>query len=348
MRILIVGGTGLISSELAHQAAAAGHDLTLINRGRGGVTSAPPGARVLHADATDAAGLRATLHGMRLRRERFDAVVQFVAFTPDHVAADVETFAPLTDQYALIATAASYRTVERLQVLTEDTPQENLYWEYARLKARCEQVLREHADAAGLAWTVIRPAHTYGDAKIPGYVGVSAHPWTLVDRMRRGADIVIPGDGTSLWTLTHARDVAAGALGLLGNPGALGRAVHVTSDTPYTWRGIHHVIARAAGLTDEQFDAQCVCVPSDAIVAAFPDAEGGTRGDKMHPAVFDTSRVKELVPGWEARISLEDGIADAIAWFEADPARQSIDTESNARLDHLGAVYREALARART
>ncbi|WP_062523206.1 NAD-dependent epimerase/dehydratase family protein [Demequina silvatica] len=339
MRILIVGGTGLISSELATQAAAAGHELTLVTRGRSPL-AAPPGTRAVHADATDASSLRDALHGMRLRGERFDSVVQFIAFTPEHVAADVETFAPLTDQYVLVATSAAYKTYDRLHVLTEDTPQENPHWEYARLKAECEAVLRGSA----IPWTVVRPAHTYGASKIPGYTGNSSHPWTLVDRMRRGADIVIPGDGTSLWTLTHARDVAAGMLGLLGNDAAFGRAVHVTSDEALTWRGIHAAIARAAGLSDEAFAAQAVCVPSDALVAASPSSAGGIYGDKMHAAVYDTSTLRSLVPGWEARVPFEQGIAEAIAWFEADPARQTLDEAANAMLDRVARIYRDALA----
>ncbi|WP_062296950.1 NAD-dependent epimerase/dehydratase family protein [Demequina maris] len=342
MRILIIGGTGLISSELAAQAAAAGHDLTLVTRGRSAL-AAPPGTSTIHADATDASSLREALHGMRLRGERFDSVVQFIAFTPEHVAADVETFAPLTDQYVLVATSAAYQTFDRLHPLTEDTPQENLYWEYARLKAECERALR----GSGIPWTIVRPAHTYGDSKIPGYTGNSSHPWTLVDRMRRGADIVLPGDGTSLWTLTHASDVAAGMLGLLSNPAALGEAVHITSDEALTWRGIHAAIARAAGLTDEQFAAQAVCVPSDALVAARPSEAGGIYGDKMHPAVYDTSTIKRLVPGWEARVPFEQGVAAAIAWFEADPARQQVNEAANAMLDAVARIYRDALDRVR-
>ncbi|GIG54383.1 NAD-dependent epimerase/dehydratase family protein [Demequina activiva] len=347
MDILIVGGTGLISSELAALAHERGDSLTLVNRGRSPVAAPPAGARVIHADATDAAALRATLHGMRLRRERFDAVVQFVAFGPDHVSADVETFAPLTQQYVLIATGASYRTPDRLDPLTEDTAQDNPHWEYARLKQAAEEALRTAAPAAGLGFTIVRPAHTYGPSKIPAFTGNSRHPWTIVDRMRRGADIVIPGDGTALWTITHARDVAAGILGLVGNDEALGRAVHITGDEALTWNGLYGAIATAAGIDPEAFAAQRVCVPSDALVAAAPDQAGSIYGDKMHPAVYDTSLIKALVPGWEARIAFEDGMAEAIAWFEADTARQTIDADANAMADRLAAIYRAALEQAR-
>lgn len=346
MRILIVGGTGLISSELAAQAHARGDQLTLVNRGQSNVAAAPPGADVIHADATDPAAMRAALRGRQLRGERFDAVVQFVAFTPEHVAQDVETFARLADQYVLIATGAAYKTHEHFVALTEDTPQENLFWEYARLKQSAEQVLRERAEAAGMGWTIVRPAHTYGPSKIPAFTGNSRHPWTIVDRMRRGADIVIPGDGTALWTITHARDVAAGILGVLGHPDALGQAVHITSDTALTWTGLYRALAHAAGLTDAQFEAQCVYVPSAALVAAAPSQEGSIYGDKMHSAVYDNSRIKELVPGWSATTSFADGMAEAIEWFEADPRRQSVDDQSNAMFDRLARIYRDALAQA--
>src|SRR5690606_27287151 len=142
------------------------------------------------------------LRGPRLRGETFDAVVQFVAYEPDHVRADVETFARLTHHYVLISTAAAYKTFGRFRPLTEDVELDNQFWRYASRKAECEATLREAAPAAGMAFTIVRPAHTYGPSKIPGYWGNSAHPWTLVDRMRRGADIVIPGDGTALWTIT--------------------------------------------------------------------------------------------------------------------------------------------------
>lgn len=339
MRVLLIGGTGLISSEVAALALAKGHEVTLVNRGRSPLPQ-PAGAHVIHADATDKEALRSALRGPRLRGERFDAVIQFVAYTPDHVRADLETFQRLTDRYVLIATAAAYRKFDRLRPITEDVPLENPHWQYARDKIACEEVLRGDAD---VPWTIVRPANTYGRSKVPGYVGVSRHPWTLVDRMRRGADVVIPGDGTSLWTLTHAADVAAGILGLIATDAALGEAVHITSSVPLTWRAIHETIAEAAGVSREAFAEQAVCVPSDAVVASFPDSAGGIYGDKMHPAVYDNSKVRSLVPGWEATIAFEDGAADAIAFFEDRPELQTIDADTNARFDALAAHYRQAL-----
>jgi len=339
MRILLIGGTGLISSEVSRLALAEGHEVTLVNRGRSSLPTAP-GAHIIHADATDAESLRAALRGPRLRGERFDSVVQFIAYEPEHVLADLETFRRLTDRYVLIATAAAYRKFDRLRPLTEDVPLENEYWEYARKKIACEEALRS-SDA--LPWTIVRPAHTYGPSKIPGFTGVSRHPWTLVDRMRRGADIILPGDGTSLWTITHARDVATGILGLLGAPDAVGKAVHITSSEALTWRGIHEAIGEAAGVSRGALREQFVCVPSDALVAAAPSQAGSIYGDKMHPAVYDTSLLRELVPGWEARVPFAEGVADAVAFFEANESLRAIDEDANAMFDALGARYRAAL-----
>ncbi len=343
MRILVVGGTGLISSAFAAACAARGDDLTLITRGMPGRQPAPADAKAIHVDATDAGALRSALRGPRLRGERWDAVVQFVAFTPDQVREDIETFAPLADRYVLIATAAGYATFDHFHQLTEDTRLSNRFWDYAQQKIACEEALTTHAPAAGLDYTIVRPAHTYGDSKIPAYTGNSTHPWTIVDRMRRGADIVIPGDGTSLWTVTHASDVAAGIRGLVEAPLAAGRAVHVTSDEALTWTGLYAAIARAAGLTAEQFATQAVYVPSDALVAAAPSQQGSIRGDKMHCAVFDNSLIKELVPGWRAAVPFSQGVAQAIEAFESNPEWRTVDTDANAMFDRLAAVYREAL-----
>ncbi len=348
MRILVIGGTGLISSAFANECEERGDDLTLITRGTRGDQPGPSSAKVIHTDATDAIALRSALHGARLRRERWDAVIQFVAFTPEHVAEDVVTFAALTDRYVLIATSAAYATVERFQRLTEDTALENPEWDYARNKIACEEVLRTQAPPAGLDFMIVRPAHTYGDSKIPAFTGNSRHPWTIIDRMRRGADILIPGDGTALWTVTHATDVASGIRGLLDTQASRGLAVHITSETALTWNGLYRAIAHAAGLSDAQFEAQVVHVPSDAFVAASPSQAGSIRGDKMHCAVYDTSLLRSLVPEWADETPFAAGIANAIAAFEAHPEWQTIDDESNVMQDTLGAIYRRALAEVAT
>jgi nucleoside-diphosphate-sugar epimerase len=342
MRLLFIGGTGLISSACVTLARSRGHDLTLVTRGKTSPFPGPPRSRLIVVDATNPDALRAALERNALG-ERFDAVVQFVAFEPGHVADDVVTFAPRTDQYVLVSTAATYRPLERFFLQAETAEQQNDFWEYAQKKIEAEHELRYYAEAAGLPFTVVRPAYTYGPSKIPGYVWNSEHPWTLVDRMRRGADIIVPGDGTTAWTLTHVRDVAEGLLGLLGNGKALGRSINITSDEALTWEGIHRTIAKAAGLTDEQYESQVVHVPTDAIVAADPSCQGSLRGDKMHNKVVDTTVLRLLVPSFRARIPFSKGILECFEWFEADPARQTVDAQANKRLDHLGRTYRAAL-----
>lgn len=342
MKVLFLGGTGVISSACAALVAARGHELTLVTRGRSRTAPPPPGVRTLYADATDAKALRAAL-GASAGGERFDAVVQFVGYEPGHIADDVITFAPRASHYVFVSTAATYRTFDHHIKLGEDTEQVNPHWEYARKKAECERVLREYADDADLPFTIVRPSHTYGPTRIPAYVGNSRHPWTIIDRMRRGADIIIPGDGTSVWTLTHARDFAVGLVGLLGNAEAFGQSVNVMGDGALTWNGIFQTIASAAGLTVPQFTAIAVHVPSDAIVAADPTTAGSIYGDKMHGAVFDTRRIHALVPDFAPRVRFADGVRESLAWFEANPERQTVDDEANIMLDDLGRTYRSAL-----
>lgn len=342
MKVLFLGGTGVISSECAALVTARGHELTLVTRGRSQTAPPPPGARLLYADASDPRALRAALRD-GADGERFDAVVQFVGYEPGQIADDVITFAPRARHYVFVSTAAAYRSFDRFVRLTEETEQANPHWEYARKKAESERVLRAYAGDAGLPFTIVRPAHTYGASRIPGYVGNSRHPWTLVDRMRRGADIIIPGDGTSVWTLTHARDVAVGLVGLLGNERAFGEAVNIMGDEALTWNGIHAAIAEAAGLTVPQFAAISLHVPSDAIVAADPTLAGGVYGDKMHGAIFDTAKLRALVPDFDPRIGFDQGMREALAWFAANPERQTVDAEANAMFDRLGRAYRTVL-----
>lgn len=344
-RLLIIGGTGLISSACARLAFDQGCDLTVMTRGRNQLFPSPKGARHIIVDARKPSAMKSALERTMLG-ERFDAVIQFIAYDPGQIPDDVVTFAPRANQYILISSAATYRPVDRMTLLSEDSEQGNDAWDYAKKKIECENELRMYAEAASLPFTIVRLAHTYGPSKIPGYVGNSDHPWTLVDRMRRGADIVIPGDGTTAWTLTHSRDVARGILGLVGNDEAVGKAVNVASTEALTWETIHRVIAQAAGVEPDQYAAQIVHIPSDALVVAYPSAEGGILGDKMHNKILDTRLLKSLVPDFKATIKFEEGIRESIAWFEANPARQTIDSYANAHMDRVAAIYRDALDQA--
>jgi nucleoside-diphosphate-sugar epimerase len=335
VRLLFVGGTGLISSACVDRALAEGHQVWLLNRGRTRTVPRPEQARVLYADVRDAAAVRSVVAGVDP-----DVVVQCVAFTPDQVRADLETFAGI-GQYVLVSSASVYQRPPGHYLVSEDsTPVDNPYWRYSRDKIACERVLAEEAGRAGVAFTVVRPSLTYGPSQIPLCVGSWERPWTVVERMRRGAPVIVPGDGTSLWTLTHARDLAVGLVGLLGNPQALGMAVHITSDEVLTWNDIYREVAAAAGVP-----ARLLHVPTDALVAAEPELEGTLWGDKVHSVVFDNSRIRELVPGFTATTSFAEGIRETLAWFEADPARRAVDREADALWDRIAEVYTAALAR---
>ena len=331
MKVLFVGGTGIISYACVAEALARGHEVWTLTRG-GALLGDQPGVRTLRADAHDPAAVRAALAG-----PDFDAVLQFTAYVPADVARDVELFADC-GHYVFISSASAYQKPPRHWLITESTPLENPYWQYSRDKIACEDLLLDAHANLGFPVTIIRPSLTYGISQIPVCVGSWARPFTIVDRMRRGADVLIPGDGTSLWTITHSADLARGLIALLGRREAIGEAFHITSDEALTWNQIYAAVAAAAGV-----EASVLHVPTDALVAAEPDLLGTLWGDKAHSSVFDNSKLRHLVPEFTARIPFAEGIAETVAWFDADPARQAIDDEANALWDRVAAVYRGAL-----
>ena len=334
MKILFIGGSGVISRAVTEQTLAAGHELWLLNRGKHRPVD---GARNLIADMTDLAGTRAALRG-----HTWDVVVQWIAFTPEDIRRDVGLFRDNTRQYIFISSASIYQKPLLSSPITEATPRENPHWDYSRKKIACEVELEaEHPSA--FPSTIVRPSLTYGDDQIPLVLNAWQQPWTAIDRMRRGAPLIIPGDGTSLWTITHNSDFARGLIGLFGNPAALGQAFHITSDEALTWNRIFALTADAAGVAAPKF----VHIASDFVISCVPAVEGTLLGDKAVSAVFDNSKIKRVVPGFSARTSFATGIRRTIAWFEADPARQQIDAELNHRWDKLISAYERALIQAR-
>ena len=327
LRVLFLGGTGIISSASARLAVERGLALTVVNRGRSGTRPLPDGAEVLHADARDAASVRDVL-GDR----EFDAVVDWVAYTPEHVAADVELFAGRTGQYVFISSASAYQTPPERVPVTESTPLRNPYWQYSRDKIACEDLLVRAYREDGLPVTIVRPSHTYDRTSVPLDGG-----WTAVERMRQGKEVVVHGDGTSLWTLTHHEDFARGFVPLLGNPRAVGDAFHITGDDVLTWDQIMRALGRAAGV-----EPRIVHVPSDAIAAADPDWGAGLLGDKAHSMVFDTSKLRRVVPEFTTTIRFEEGAREIVAWHDADPARRRVDARLDAVMDDLVARFRVA------
>ena len=326
LRVLFVGGTGVISAAAAQRAVAVGHRLTILNRGSETLRPAPQGAEVLKADIRDSASVRAML-GNRM----FDVVVDFVAFTADHVAADIELFAGRTRQYLFISSASAYQKPPARLPILESTPLRNPFWQYSRDKIACEDVLVEAYRQDGFPATIIRPSHTYDRTSIALTGG-----WTDIARMRAGKPVVVHGDGTSLWTLTHSSDFAKALVGLLGLPQAVGDSFTITSDEYLPWNEIYEIYAQAAGAPAPQL----VHIASDTIAAAAPGIGPSLLGDKSHSVVFDNSKVKALVPEFTRTVPFALGARQTLHWFDANPDQQIVDEGLNTVFDQLIAAAR--------
>jgi nucleoside-diphosphate-sugar epimerase len=320
MRILFIGGTGILSSACAPRALAAGHELTLLNRGATSIRPVAEGAEVLRADIRDPDSVRAALEG-----RTFDVVVNFIAFTTDHIASDVDMFAGRTGQYVFISSASAYQKPPRRVPVTESTPLHNPFWQYSRDKIACEEALMRAYRERDFPVTIVRPSHTYDRTSLPIYGG-----WTQLDRMRRGLPVVVHGDGTSLWTLTHHVDFAKAFVGLLGHTRALGEAYTITSDDVLTWNQIYELLGDAAGA-----EPHLVHVTSNAIAALDPERGASLVGDKAHSMIFDNTKIKTLVPDYVATIPFEQGAREMVAWHDEDPARQVVDEHVNATIERL-------------
>lgn len=335
MKILFVGGSGIISRAAAQLTLAAGHELWLLNRGQHRPVE---GTRALVANLTDIEGVRAALCG-----HTWDVVVQWIAFNAADIRRDVALFGGRTRQYFFISSASAYQKPPAHYLITEATPRTNPHWEYSRHKISAEEELETARQAHGFPGVIIRPSLTYGDDQIPLVLNSWQFPWTAIDRLRRGAPVIIPGDGTSLWTITHNTDFAAGLVGLFGHPNTVGEAFHITSDEALPWNRIFQLTAEAAGVSRPRF----VHIPSDFIISCVPTTEGTLLGDKAVSTVFDNSKIKRFVPGFAARTPFAQGIRRTLAWFEADATRQQIDAGMSRRWDRLTAAYEAALAGAR-
>lgn len=333
MKLLFIGGTGLISSACSELAIERGHELFLLNRGLSTRYPTPKGATVLQADLhADEARLADLLAG-----HRFDAVVDFLAFTPADIERDLRLFRGRTDQFVFISSASAYQKPPKNYLITEETPLENPFWQYSRDKIACETRLMRAFSEEKFPVTVVRPSLTYGPSQIPILGASWTHPYTLVDRIQRGQKVIVPGDGNSLWALTWNADFAFGLLGLLGNPKAIGEAFHITSDEVLTWNQIFLELYSAIGV-----EPNIVHIPSDLIVAYDPEKLGTLIGDKINSAVFDNSKIKRFVPEFHCDVLWSDGVRRALRWFAEDPSRQAIDHLMNEMWDRIIAGYEKA------
>jgi nucleoside-diphosphate-sugar epimerase len=320
LRVLFIGGSGIISSACSRLAVERGVDLYVLNRGSTSARPVPAEATLLRGDIRDPASTRNAVGDLT-----FDAVVDWVAFTPEQVQADLDLFRGRTQQYVFISSASAYQTPPARVPVVESTPLRNPFWQYSRDKIACEDLLVRAYREDGFPATIVRPSHTYDQTSVPFDGG-----WTLMARMRQGKHVVVHGDGTSLWTLTHHLDFARGFVPLLGHPRTIGEAFHITSDDVLTWDQIAQSLATAANV-----EARIVHVPSDAIAAADPEWGAGLLGDKAHSMTFDNSKLRTVVPDFRATIPFEQGAREIVAWHDADVSRQQVDTRLDALMDDL-------------
>lgn len=325
MKVLFIGGTGNISVSVSRLAIERGIDLYHLNRGRQNVTI--DGVKTIIGDIHQPEQVQAVL-----KDQWFDVVVNWIAFHESDIERDLRLFSGKCGQYIFISSASAYQKPLTHPVITESTPLANPYWEYSRNKIRCEERLIRAYREEGFPAVIVRPSHTYA-TRIPVAVGNWAS-YMIPKRMLEGKPVVVHGDGTSLWTLTHADDFARGFVGLLGHPQAVGHAFHITSDFVLTWNQIYEQIGDALGVKPV-----LVHIPSEAIAKVDPDTGAGLLGDKMWSVIFDNSKIKKFVPDFVAQIPFHLGVHRALAWYQADPDRMRVSPEDEAHIERLMAAY---------
>lgn len=328
MRILLIGGTGIISSACARLAVERGFEVHSLTRGDSARIRPLPEECIVHrADVRDGSATRAALGELT-----FDAVIDFIAFEPHHVELDLELFRGRTRQLVFISSASAYKKPVVSLPITESTPLANPFWQYSRNKIACEErLLRAYRDE-NFPVTIVRPSHTYDETLLP--FDPHGAGGTVLARLDQGKPIVVHGDGTSLWTLTHHADFALGLVGLLGHPAALGEAFHITSDESIPWNEVVLCIARAAGRP-----AHLVHVPSDVIVREHPDWGAGLLGDKAHSVIFDNTKIKRLVPEFQATIPFWQGAREIVAYHRLHPELCQVDPQVDALMDRLAETF---------
>lgn len=325
MKILFIGGTGNISTWVSQLAVERGFDLYLLNRGTQAISI--KGAKTLQADITQSTQVESALQG-----HSFDVVVNWIAYREEDIERDLNLFRGKCAQYIFISSASVYQKPATQPIITESTPLSNPYWPYSQNKILCEERLMRAYREEGFPMTIVRPSHTYHN-RFPIGVGNWAS-YVIPKRMLEGKPIIVHGDGTSLWTVTHCEDFAKGFVGLLGHPGAIGHAIQITSDFVLTWNQIYEQIADALGVK-----AKLVHIPSEFIYEVDPDSGVGLVGDKMWSAIFDNSKIKRLVPDYVASIPFHIGIRRSLAWFQADPARMQVSPKDDLQIDRILEAY---------
>ncbi len=317
MKALFVGGTGIISSAISSALVEQGWELYLLNRGNR-TERLPEGVKLLRADINDE-----ELVCSLIKDENFDVVADFIAFVPSQVERDIRLFSGRTKQYIFISSASAYQKPLSDFRITESTPLANAYWEYSRNKIACEELLMSQYRSNGFPVTIVRPSHTYDDSSIPLGVHGNNGSWQVIKRMLENKPVIIHGDGSSLWTLTYNTDFAKGFIGLMGNIHAIGEAIHITSDESLTWNQIYEIIASALGVK-----LNAVHIATDYLAASGDyDFTGSLLGDKSNTVVFDNSKIKRLVPGFNATVRFDQGVRLVLENILSHPELQTQDKE---------------------
>ena len=327
MKVLFIGGTGIISSACSQLAIDKGLDLYLLNRGKTTYRSVPKGAHIITSDINDVDRIRKEINGLH-----FDSVVDWIVYTKEQLERDILLFRENAGQYIFISSASVYQKPIANLPITESTMIDNPFWLYSQNKIACEERLVQAYHQDKFPMTIVRPSHTYDRTLLPFDGG-----YTVIDRMRKGKKVIVHGDGTSLWTLTHHKDFAVGFVGLLGIPHAIGDVYHITSDDSLTWDQIYKIMAQAA-----RVEPRLVHVPSELIAAFDPEWGAGLLGDKAHSVIFDNTKIKRLVPDFKAVIPFSRGAEEIMDWYDADPTHQVVDPEVDRMVDRIIEAYEKA------
>ncbi len=325
MKILFIGGTGTISMAITRLLAKQGHDLYLLNRGTRN-DEIPSGVKTIIADISNEEETAKKLEGMT-----FDCVGEFIGFVPEQLQRDFRLFKDKTKQFIYISSASAYQKPPKGYVITEETPLENPYWEYSRNKIACEKLLMDLYRNEGFPVTIVRPSHTYDERSVPLGVHGNGGSWQVVKRIKEGKQVIIHGDGTSLWTITHNSDFAKAYVGLIGNPKAIGEAFQITTDESVSWNEIYGAIAEALGVELKPY-----YVSSQTLVdMSSYDFLGSLIGDKSNSVVFDNSKVKALVPDFRAEVSAKEGIRMTVQNVLSHPEYQNEDKDFDEWCDRV-------------
>lgn len=327
MKVLVIGGTGTISTYVVKKCLEMGMEVSIMNRGTHN-DDVPNEVNIIQTDINQEEETKALL-----KDKHYDCVIDFVAFVPKHIERDVRLFKKITDQYIFISSASAYQKPIKHYPITEDTPLENPYWEYSRNKAACEAYLKNVKD---LHYTIVRPSHTYDHKMLMAVMTRWGFEYAHIKRLLDGKPVIVPGDGTNLWTITHASDFANSFVYLIGNHKAYGQSYHITGDKVYTWDQLTELVAQALGVK-----ANIIHIPSDVIIKHMPEMEGPLLGDKSWSAIFDNQKIKSISKNYTSLIGYEDVVDDVVAYYQAHQEKQQISASYEMMYDALIESYRD-------